>query len=92
MLLQKLTSLSVFTLATITFLSFSSITKAENIPQTDVTTPDSSAVVLDRTQIPTDINSQSETIDRNTNNTQSIESDRDLPSNSAVKVDKCAEQ
>ena len=84
--------LTVFTLATVTFLSCSSITKAENIAQTEVTTPDSLAVVQDRTQIPTDINSQSQTIDRNTNNTRSDLTDRDLPSNSAANVDKCGEQ
>jgi predicted RND superfamily exporter protein len=84
--------LTVLTLATVTVLSFSSLTKAETIAQTDVQTPADPAVIQDRTQTATDINSQSVNVEQNSNNTQSDSTNKDLPSNSAANVDKCGEQ
>lgn len=104
LLLKNLASLSalfaVLMSSSMALASSSSITKAENIAQTDVRTPSSPDVIQEQTQIPTDINSQSETVDsikatlrdRNTNNTQSDSTNQDLPSNSAASVDKCGEQ
>jgi hypothetical protein len=86
MLLQTLASFSALVMVVMS----GGIALADSVP--DLIIPESPAVVQDRTQIPTDINSQSETIDRNTNNTRSDSTERDLPSNSAANVGECGKQ
>jgi peptidoglycan hydrolase CwlO-like protein len=55
--------LTALTLATVTFLSFSSIAKAESTAQIDGNTPELTAVIQDGTQTITDANPSSETVD-----------------------------
>jgi hypothetical protein len=83
--------LTVLTIATATFLSFSSIAKAEDTAQTDLNTPKSTAIVRDRTQTTTAPNSPSETVAR-TSNTQSDSTNQDRRSSSDNNEDKCGEQ
>jgi hypothetical protein len=83
--------LTVLTLATVTFLSFSSITKAEDAVQTDVNIPGPTTVRQDRTQTTTGANSQMGTVDRNSNS-QSDLTNPDLRSSGDNNEDKCNEQ
>jgi hypothetical protein len=85
MLLQKLASLSVLAMVVMS----GGMALAQSSP--DVITPESPAVVQDRSLLPADINAESDSTDLNTNNTQSDSTDR-VPSNSAANVDECGKQ
>jgi hypothetical protein len=104
MLLNKLAINSKFltalTFATVTFLSFTSIAKAENAAQSDVNPPESTAVIQDKTQTATDTSSQSATVDspkatlreRNSTQAQADATNRDPKSSSDNYEHKCGEQ
>jgi hypothetical protein len=83
--------LTVLTLATVTFLSFSSVTKAEDTARTDVNIPESTAVMKDQTQTTTDANPQTETVDRNSN-VQPDSTNPYLRSSGVNNEDKCDKQ
>jgi hypothetical protein len=83
--------LTALTIATVTFLSFSSIAKAEDAAQPDVSAPEPTVVIQDPTQTTTDTNSQSQTVDRNSN-VQPDSTNPYLRSSGGNNEDKCDEQ
>jgi hypothetical protein len=83
--------LTVLTIATVTLLSFSSIAKSEDAVQSDVNTPESTAIIQDRTQTTPDPDSPSKTVAR-TSNTQSNSTNSDRRSSGGDHQDKCGEQ
>jgi hypothetical protein len=83
--------LTVLTIATVTLLSFSSIAKSEDAAQTNVNSPESTAIAQDRTQTTPNPNSSSKTVARTSNN-QSDSTNSDRRSSGGDNHDKCGEQ
>ncbi len=83
--------LTALTFATVTFLSFSSIAKAQNAAQ-PVNTPESTAVVIqDKMQATTEANPQSEPVERNSTQSQADATNQDPRSSSGNYGKKCGE-
>ena len=91
-----------FLIATLTFLSFSSIAKAETAPKSTINSPASTAVVEDKSQqtaekspestAVTEDKTQPETADRNSNQAQEPVATKEVPSSSGYRTHKCGKQ